>query len=276
MANTDHFIGALKTSLWIIWGSYSVLGGTALLIYQQAGPVSDNIMSQLPSSSAAQEPLLLLITMATLFTYPLAMQPVASIFEQALIKAGFGEASGDGGRGGRYGALSGSGSRSSTPSGSFTAAVAPPGATTATTGTFGGGEGPSAAAAAAAALSSSLSSAAAVEEEDGTSWPLSSPPPLPDRLPPVLYYGLRAALVLFSGVCATSVPNFGVVVTLLGSFSVTLGSFVLPPLFHRVVFAERLTAAEKTADDVLCLIGVVTCAFTTTTTALAVLKGGGE
>ena len=40
--------------------------------------------------------------------------------------------------------------------------------------------------------------------------------------------------------CATSVPNFGVVVALLGSFSVTLGSFVLPPLFHRVVFGDRL------------------------------------
>lgn len=74
MANTDEFIGALKTSLWIIWSSYSVLGGVALLIYQQDGPVSDNIMSQLPSDSPAQEPLLLFITIATLFTYPLAMQ----------------------------------------------------------------------------------------------------------------------------------------------------------------------------------------------------------
>lgn len=54
-------------------GSYSVLGGAALLVYQQQGPVSDNIMAELPSGSAAQEPLLLFITMATLFTYPLAV-----------------------------------------------------------------------------------------------------------------------------------------------------------------------------------------------------------
>lgn len=73
MANTDEFTSALQISLWIIWGSYSVLGGAALLIYQQVGPVSDNIMAQLPSGSAAQEPLLLFITMATLFTYPLAV-----------------------------------------------------------------------------------------------------------------------------------------------------------------------------------------------------------
>ncbi|CAM9995569.1 unnamed protein product [Ectocarpus sp. 4 AP-2014] len=222
MANTEEFIGALKTSLWIIWSSYSVLGGVALLIYQQHGPVSDNIMSQLPGDSPAQEPLLLFITMATLFTYPLAMQPVCSIFEQALIKAGFGQASARvDGDDQKYGAL-----------------------TAAETGT----------------------DAPSPKEEDGESHSSG-------ELSPALRYGLRAALVLFTGVCATSVPNFGVVVTLLGSFSVTLGSFVLPPLFHRVVFGERLSSAEKTADEVLCFIGVVTCVFTTTTTALGVLRG---
>lgn len=248
MANTDDFIGALKISLWAIWGSYSVLGGVALLIYQQAGPVSDNIMAQLPAASVVQEPLLLLITMATLFTYPLAMQPVASIFTQALIQAGFGESS-ENAASGQYGALS----TGSSPNGSFSAAVAP-GATT-----F-GGQGPS---------------AAAVQEEGGPQNAENSPPspPSPDQLPPVLYYGLRAALVLFTGVCATSVPNFGVVVSLLGSFSVTLGSFVLPPLFHRAVFAGRLTPMEDAVDLVLCCIGVVTCVFTTTTTAIGVLNG---
>lgn len=219
MENTDEFIPALKTSLWIIWGSYSVLGGTALLIYQQVGPVPDNIMARLPSGSAAQEPLLLFITMATLFTYPLAMQPVASIFEQALIKAGFGGSVGAKGASAEYGALT----------------------EAAETGT-------------------------STEKGDQT-------PPSRGELAPVMRYGLRAALVLFTGFCATSVPNFGVVVSLLGSFSVTLGSFVLPPLFHRVVLGERLSSAEKTADEVLCFIGVVTCIFTTTTTALGVLSG---
>lgn len=152
------------------------------------------------------------------------MQPVASIFEQGLIKAGFGGGS-EKGASGQYGALYA--------------------AETGTTGPTPAGGGP------------------AGGEGEGSS----------NQLSPVLYYGLRAALVLFSGVCATSVPNFGVVVTLLGSFSVTLGSFVLPPLFHRVVFGGRLSAAEKTTDEVLTFIGVVTCLFTTTTTALGVLRG---
>lgn len=58
MADTEEFVGALKTSLWFIWFSYSVLGGIALLIYQQNGAVSDNIMEELPPGSAAEEPLL--------------------------------------------------------------------------------------------------------------------------------------------------------------------------------------------------------------------------
>lgn len=58
MANTNEFVDSLKTSLWIIWASYSVLGGVALLIYQQKGPVGDNIMEELPDGSLAEEPVL--------------------------------------------------------------------------------------------------------------------------------------------------------------------------------------------------------------------------
>ena len=58
MAKTEEFVDSLKTSLWIIWASYSVLGGAALLIYQQKGPVRDNIMEELPKGSLAEEPLL--------------------------------------------------------------------------------------------------------------------------------------------------------------------------------------------------------------------------
>lgn len=57
MADTTEFVGALKTCMWIIWTSYSILGGIALLIYQQHGTVNDNIMEELPGGSAAEEPL---------------------------------------------------------------------------------------------------------------------------------------------------------------------------------------------------------------------------
>ena len=164
----------------------------------------------------------LFITMATLFTYPLAMQPVASIFEQALIGAGYGQSSAAV-EGGFYGAV------------------------------------------------------AAAEDGSHPSFPsphgAESSQKSRDELPPLLKYGLRVVLVLFTGVCATSVPNFGVVVSLLGSFSVTLGSFVLPPLFHFVVFGDRLSSKTKITDIALFFLGVVTCVFTTTTTALDVLSG---
>lgn len=57
MANTDEFVPTLKTSLWIIWAAYAFLGGLTVLIYQQAGPVSDNVMEDLRGGEAAQEPL---------------------------------------------------------------------------------------------------------------------------------------------------------------------------------------------------------------------------
>lgn len=57
MANTDEFVPTLSTSLWIIWVAYALLGGLTVLIYQQAGPVSDNVMEDLRGGEAAQEPL---------------------------------------------------------------------------------------------------------------------------------------------------------------------------------------------------------------------------
>lgn len=169
--------------------------------------------------------------MATLFTYPLAMQPVASIFEQALIRAGLGQASAAVAEGG-YGAL-GAADNSALGEPVVTAFVQTPVDPRGNGSRKGGGA----------------------------------------ELSPVMRYGLRVALVLFTGVCATSVPNFGVVVELLGSFSVTLGSFVLPPLFHFAVFRERLSPTVQAADCALVLLGAVTCIFTTTTTALGVIYG---
>lgn len=154
------------------------------------------------------------------------MQPVASIFSQALISAGFGKKS---------------------------AVVA------------GAGYG---------AMSAVETGTQGAPEADNVQRPVDpSAEEGPAELHWTVYYGLRALLVLFTGVCATSVPNFGIVVTLLGSFSVTLGSFVLPPLFHFVVFGERLTAKAKLLDVALFLVGLVTCIFTTTTTAIGVFKG---
>lgn len=95
-----------------------------------------------------------------------------------------------------------------------------------------------------------------------------------DNLSPTMYFGLRAVLVLLTGYCATSVPNFGIVVSLLGSFSVTLGSFVLPPLFHYCRFRGKQEPHASGIDMGLCLLGAFTCIFCTTTTTIGIFKGG--
>lgn len=57
MADPGEFVDSLKTSLWIIWVAYAVLGGITVVIYQQHGEVSANVMSDLKGGEAAQEPL---------------------------------------------------------------------------------------------------------------------------------------------------------------------------------------------------------------------------
>lgn len=153
--------------------------------------------------------------LATLLTWPLAMQPVSTVFGKALISMGFG----------------------------VTPKSSEPGYGAVETGT--------------------IEAAAGVNGEKDS----------PKELPPTLYYGLRLVLVIFCGVCATSVPNFGLVVSLLGSFAVTLGSFVLPPLFHMVVFSGHQSKMAARADCALFVLGVATCIFTTTTTAVGVFNG---
>lgn len=162
--------------------------------------------------------------MATLLTYPLAMQPVSTVFGRALVAMGVGAAPAGNGKKDGYGAVeSGSAAVGETP--------APP---------------------------------TAVDDDDDASAKLS----------PAAYFGLRAVLVLFTGVCATSVPNFGIVVSLLGSFSVTLGSFVLPPMFHLAVFRSKQDPNASSVDTTLCCLGIFTCVFCTMTTFVGIFSGG--
>ncbi|CAM9832820.1 unnamed protein product [Choristocarpus tenellus] len=83
---------------------------------------------------------------------------------------------------------------------------------------------------------------------------------------------VRGFLVILTGFFATSVPMFGVVVSLLGSFSISLGSFVLPPLFHFLCFGGQLGYWATTYDLLLFTVGTLTCVITTTITALSLVQ----
>lgn len=184
------------------------------------------------------------IVMATLLTWPLAMQPVSTVLGRGLIAAGFGVGSSSVRENG-YGAIGALESGTAGVSAASGTVAGVPGPVQIPVDAYGNGK-PS------------------VEGNDDVGG---------ERLSPAMYYGLRAVLVIFCGVCATSVPNFGVVVSLLGSFSVTLGSFVLPPLFHFLVFRGKQKRGATAIDVGLFVLGVMTCVFTTASTALGVING---
>lgn len=166
--------------------------------------------------------------MATLLTYPLAMQPVSTVLGRALVVAGLGGNPPQNGRKDGYGAVESAVVGETAPDSAVGTILSPQ-----------------------------------MEDDDASS-----------KLSPAVYFGLRAVLVLFTGICATSVPNFGIVVSLLGSFSVTLGSFVLPPLFHFMIFRNKQDPSASSVDMVLFVVGMFTCIFTTTTTTLGIFSDG--
>lgn len=67
---------------------------------------------------------------------------------------------------------------------------------------------------------------------------------------------VRIALVLASGVCATVVPCFGVVISFIGAFSVALVGFVLPPLLH-LCLVPSLHRRTYCIDLALLILGTV-------------------
>lgn len=78
---------------------------------------------------------------------------------------------------------------------------------------------------------------------------------------------LRACIVFATALLATLVPCFGGVVAFLGAFSVAILSFVLPPLFHLILFNARLLRREALIDVGMFFLGLVVCVGATSLTA---------
>ena len=78
---------------------------------------------------------------------------------------------------------------------------------------------------------------------------------------------LRVVMVYLSTIVGLSFPHFGLIVSIIGSFSVSILSFVLPSAMHLAVSeSESLFTAANAFDLVLLAAGVCTCIVTTTMT----------
>jgi amino acid permease len=105
-----------------------------------------------------------------------------------------------------------------------------------------------------------------------------------DMEPPTHFYVVRGGLLALCTLLATVVPCFGAVVSLLGAFTVTALTFVLPPLCHMEIMkqqfnehpqrsdAEKETLRKTVVWDVTAVAaGVVLCIIGTVITFQAVL-----
>ncbi|EDO41700.1 predicted protein [Nematostella vectensis] len=73
------------------------------------------------------------------------------------------------------------------------------------------------------------------------------------------YYGtfLRGLMVIITGIVVLGIPDFSMLMALVGSSCCTLLAFILPALFHLQIFKGELSICAKLLDFILILLGVV-------------------
>ncbi|CAL4065965.1 unnamed protein product, partial [Meganyctiphanes norvegica] len=67
---------------------------------------------------------------------------------------------------------------------------------------------------------------------------------------------LRLVLVAVTGIVVVAVPNFAILMSLIGSLCCTLLAFILPALFHMQIFKHRITKRQYYFDVMLIFLGV--------------------
>lgn len=68
---------------------------------------------------------------------------------------------------------------------------------------------------------------------------------------------MRLILVGMTGVVVNAVPNFAILMSLIGATCCTLLAFILPATFHLSIFRQRLPKRQKYFDIMLIVLGVI-------------------
>ncbi|XP_045132229.1 amino acid transporter ANT1-like [Portunus trituberculatus] len=68
---------------------------------------------------------------------------------------------------------------------------------------------------------------------------------------------VRLVLVAMTGMVVSAVPNFAVLMSLIGATCCTLLAFILPAAFHLSIFRQRLTRRQRYFDLLLITLGVL-------------------
>ena len=99
--------------------------------------------------------------------------------------------------------------------------------------------------------------------------------------PAYLCYFVRLCLIIFTSVLAISIPCFALVISLLGSCTVSLLTYIMPPLLHFYLVSECSVVGNSTTfilsyhplfDIFLFLLGLIIAITATTLTAIEVFE----
>ncbi len=74
---------------------------------------------------------------------------------------------------------------------------------------------------------------------------------------------VRLLEVILIGLCVIAIPGFEFITAITGSFSCGLMAFVLPPMFYHKVCGEDMGFGLKVWNAVVCVVGIVGCAYST-------------
>lgn len=83
----------------------------------------------------------------------------------------------------------------------------------------------------------------------------------------------RALLVLLVACFATVIPDFGLVISLVGALGCNAIAFVLPTVFHLKIFYDRMGTWGRVRDGAVAIFGVVAMVVCTATTVNAIRSG---
>ncbi len=244
MAYPQEFGQAVKWSLLFVWMIYVILGdGVAFLFVHDERGINSNILRNLPINDVSAHVVRFAMALVCILTLPLTFIPPAQMIEQLLIQAG------DSIRRSSCAIYFGC------PPHEFQPLV--------NTTNVNGSE--------MSALSSSVDS-------QMTQTSVFEDREVVMRQPSrILELVNRGVLLLLCHTCALSIPCFGLIISLLGCFTVTILSFVLPPFLSLSIISKR--AYELAADSVsteafnirwryyrdfwMYVVGVVICVVTT-------------
>lgn len=256
MKTPGDFLKASWYTVLFVWIIYTVVGvGVSMLFVHDPRGISSNVLTNLPADSISAHIVRLLMSLVCVSTFPLAFIPPAEMMERMAMNA-LGDSIHTSSLSlkrvlSRLGLLHDDSSTDSRDTSEDGLSLYP---------LRSGGNG------------NGSTTEKTLEKNAGnmSSGSLSLDEDVLVRVPPSLMYLVRALLLLVCEFLASSIPCFGLIVSLLGCFTVTILSFVIPPYLSLSLLSKPKWEEERgnsqalyvlCRDWLLIAVGVGVCCW---------------